>query len=459
MAIKLVVFDLDGVLIESKQTHFDALNLALGDEYAITMEEHLSTYDGLPTRTKLNMLSERKGLPTDRHAEIARAKGKHTIELLKQKVVPRQDFIDMCRELKDRGYTLACASNAVRDTVKMSLLQLGIIEYFDFWYSNEDVHKPKPHFEMYFQTMLKANAKPSETLIIEDSHIGRQAVLDAGANLLAVADSYDVSLSRVLDAIEQYNEQPKQRIPWKSNTMNVLIPMAGAGSRFAEQGYTFPKPLIEVGNKPMIQVVVDNLNIDANYIFIVQSEHYEKYNLETVLNMIKPGCTIVQVDGVTEGAACTTLLAREFIDNDQPLIIANSDQFVEWNSNEVLYAFSTEGVDGGILCFDSTHPKWSYAKLDGDGFVSEVAEKQPISTNATVGIYYWARGSLYVSCADTMIAKDIRVNNEFYVCPVFNEAIEQGSKIRIKHIADDGMWGLGTPEDLNHFLSNYTGSY
>ena len=239
--------------------------------------------------------------------------------------------------------------------------------------------------------------------------------------------------------------------------MNVLIPMAGAGSRFAEQGYTFPKPLIEVGNKPMIQVVVDNLNIDAHFIFIVQKEHYQKYNLETVLNMVAPGCTIVQTEGITEGAACTTLLAKEYINNEEPLIIANSDQFVEWNSNEVLYAFTTEGVDGGILCFNSTHPKWSYAKLDDDGFVSEVAEKQPISTNATVGIYYWSRGSLYVASAERMIEKDIRTNNEFYVCPVYNELIERGGKVRIKNI--ERMWGVGTPEDLQNFLQNYQGAY
>jgi HAD superfamily hydrolase (TIGR01509 family) len=456
--IKLVVFDLDGVLIDSKQIHYEALNRALGDEYAISIEEHLANYDGLPTRSKLNMLSERKGLPTDRHASIARTKQKATVDILKETVEPRDDFTDMCRELKDRGYTLACASNAVRDTVKMSLLKLNLIEYFDFWYSNEDVEKPKPHFEMYFKCMLKANCKPSETLIIEDSHIGRQAVIDSGAHLLAVEDTKDIWLSKILDAIEEH-EEPKRNIPWKSKTMNVLIPMAGAGSRFAEQGYTFPKPLIEVGNKPMIQVVADNLNIEANYIFIVQKEHYEKYNLETVLNLVKPDCTIVQVEGVTEGAACTTLLAKEYIDNEEPLIIANSDQFVEWNSNEVLYAFSTEGVGGGILTFESSHPKWSYARTDENGWVTEVAEKKPISNNATVGIYYWSRGCDYVSCANEMVEKDIRTNNEFYVCPVFNQFIERGGKVRIKHIEPTGMWGLGTPEDLTHFLANYSGTY
>jgi dTDP-glucose pyrophosphorylase len=242
-------------------------------------------------------------------------------------------------------------------------------------------------------------------------------------------------------------------IPWRDKKMNVLIPMAGAGSRFAQAGYTFPKPLIEVNGKPMIQVVVENLNVDAHFIYLVQKEHYEKYNLKQLLNLITPDCDIVQVDGVTDGAARTTLLAKELIDNDEPLLMANSDQFVEWNSNEVLYAFTADEVDGGIVTFKATHPKWSFAKIGEDGFVSEVAEKNPISDNATVGIYYWKKGSDYVKYAEQMITKDIRTNGEFYTCPSFNEAISDGKKIRNKSI--EKMWGLGTPEDLNYFLENH----
>lgn len=234
--------------------------------------------------------------------------------------------------------------------------------------------------------------------------------------------------------------------------MNVLIPMAGAGSRFEAAGYTFPKPLIEINGKPMIQVVTDNLNIDAHHIYICQQEHYDKYNLASVLNLISPGCDIVLVDGITEGAACTTLLAKALIDNDEPLVLANSDQFVDWDSNEFLYACGDENIDGGILAFESVHPKWSYAKLDDDGFVTEVAEKKPISNKATVGIYYWQRGSDYVKYAEQMIQNDVRVNNEFYVCPVFNEAIADGKKIKTFQV--DKMWGLGTPEDLEIFLSD-----
>jgi dTDP-glucose pyrophosphorylase len=163
----------------------------------------------------------------------------------------------------------------------------------------------------------------------------------------------------------------------------------------------------------------------------------------------------VQVDGLTEGAACTTLLAEEYIDNDEPLLMANSDQYVDWDSNEFMYSMVGDGVDAGILSFSSIHPKWSYAKLDEYGFVSEVAEKKPISDIATVGIYYWAKGSDYVKYAKQMIEKDVRVNNEFYVCPVFNEAILDKKKIKVYNIGENSMWGIGTPEDLKHFLENY----
>ena len=455
--IKTIIFDLDGVLIESKEIHYKALNAALPANYRITYEEHLSTYDGLPTKKKLDMLTLEKDLPLDLHMEIASEKARQTMNILFDSIKPRMEFTKIFMALKNAGYKIALASNAVKSTVETALDCLELRKYFDVIYSNQDVDKPKPHFEMYFKIMLDLNSKPGETLILEDSHIGRQAVMDAGCHLLPVIDSYDVKLEKIEAKLAELNKQIIVRVPWRSSKMNVLIPMAGAGSRFAEAGYTFPKPLIEVGNKPMIQVVTDNLNIEAHHIFIVQKEHYQKYNLETVLKLIKPNCSIVQVEGVTEGAACTTLLAKKLINNDNPLVIANSDQFVEWNANEVMYAFSTEGIDGGILTFQSTHPKWSYAKKNDSGFVSEVAEKKPISTNATVGIYYYKKGSDYVKCAEEMIEKDIRTNNEFYVCPVYNQLIEKGGKVRTKDIRK--MWGLGTPEDLNNFMNNYNGSY
>jgi len=190
------------------------------------------------------------------------------------------------------------------------------------------------------------------------------------------------------------------------------------------------------------------------YIYIIQKEHRQKYNLDTLLKLITPKCSIVEVDGITEGAACTTLIAKELIDNDVPLLIANSDQFIEWDSSEFFYKMIEQKADGGMLTFKSTHPKWSFAKVDESNNITEVAEKNPISDIASVGIYYWQKGSDYVKYAEQMIEKNIRVNNEFYICPVFNEAICGGKTIKIHNI--EKMWGLGTPEDLEYFIKNYT---
>ena len=455
---KLVIFDLDGVLIDSKDYHYDALNEALGEQYAITREEHVSTYDGLPTTAKLELLSKNKGLPADRYEEIWRAKQENTLHIFKTKVDKDYELMGYFQQLVDEGYKVAVASNSIRNTVKIILLRLGLLEFVDIYVSNEDVVRNKPFPSMYWKCMMALGALPDDTVILEDSHIGRQGALDSKCHLVPIENRSDLNQAKV-DRIKRILQSEKQKVAWESKTMNVLIPMAGRGSRFATQGYTFPKPLIDVKGKPMIQVVTENLNIKANYTFIVQKEHYEKYSLQHLLNLIAPNCNIVQVDGITEGAACTTLLAKEFIDNDEPLLMANSDQFVEWDSNETLYAFSNGNCDGGIITFPATHPKWSYAKLGEDGYVSEVAEKKPISEHATVGIYWWAKGSDYVKYAEQMIEKDIRVNNEYYVCPVFNEAIGDGKKVRIKEIDKEGMWGIGTPEDLNYFLEHYHGEF
>jgi HAD superfamily hydrolase (TIGR01509 family) len=453
---KLIIFDLDGVLIESRELHYQSLNDALKSidpKYIISRDEHLSIYDGLNTTRKLHLLSESKQLPTEYHDMVWQRKQLATFDLIKKFTVDNK-LVDIFSKLKVAGYLIAVASNSIRETVKLSLLKIGVIEYVDYYVSNQDVVHPKPYPEMYWQCMTALKALPKDTLIIEDSHIGRQAAIDSGAVLLAVENTYDVTWEKINSKLQHMNSHmTSTTIPWKDSRLNVLVPMAGAGSRFAQQGYTFPKPLIEVNGKPMIQVVVENLNIEAHYIFIVQQDHYEKYNLKYLLNLIAPGCDIVQVNGITEGAACSTLLAKDYINNDNPLVMANSDQYVEWNSNECMYSFSADEIDGGIVTFEATHPKWSYALVGDDGFVKEVAEKKVISNAATVGIYYWKKGSDYVKYAKEMIDKNIRVNNEFYVCPVFNQAIEDNKKIKIKRV--NRMWGIGTPEDLDNFLKNH----
>tara|TARA_B000000565_G_scaffold206175_1_gene159570 strand:+ start:147 stop:1517 length:1371 start_codon:yes stop_codon:yes gene_type:complete len=452
--IKLIIFDLDGVLVDARELHYQALNRALTSidkKYEIPRDEHLSTYDGLSTTKKLNLLTKNKNLPNNLHDKIWQLKQRMTLKIIDGFSIDER-IKGILRSLKSEGFVIACATNSIRETAKLQLIRKGFFEHIDFMYSNQDVNHPKPNSEIYLRCMIKAGVNPNETLIVEDSHIGRKGAISSGGSLCGVKDTDDVTYEKIKRYIDESTQEIKPK--WQGGKMNVLIPMAGRGSRFETQGYTFPKPLIDVNDKPMIQIVTENLNIDAKYIFIVQKEHYEKYNLKHLLGLItKNNCEIVQVDGITEGAACTTLLAKEFIDNDEPLVIANSDQFVEWDSNEFMYSMIADNVDGGIVTFKGTHPKWSFAKLGQDGFVSEVAEKKPISNIATVGIYYWLKGSDYVKYTEQMIEKDIRTNNEFYVCPVFNEAIKDDKKIKVFEI--EKMWGLGTPEDLKRYLDDF----
>jgi HAD superfamily hydrolase (TIGR01509 family) len=451
---KLIIFDLDGVLVDAKQIHFETLNQALweiaqSNKYVISEAEHLSTYDGLKTNQKLELLTQNKGLHPNTYETVWNKKQQLTIEAI-SKLQPNTQLIVMFDMLRRDGYKLACASNSIRRSVLVMLSKIGVIEHMDLILSNEDVKNSKPHPEMYWKAMSMMSVLPEETLIVEDSPHGLLAASRSRANVLRVDNPSDLVYSKIINKIK---ENKGMSIPkWQGGKLNVLIPMAGAGSRFQQAGYTFPKPLIEVNGKPMIQVVVDNLNVDANFIFVVQKDHREKYNLDTLLNLITPNCKIVEVNGLTEGAACTTLLAKEYIDNDAPLLMANSDQFLEWDSNEFMYKMIEQRVDGGIVTFTSTHPKWSFAKVNEIGDVIEVAEKNPISDIATVGVYYWSKGSDYVKYTEQMIEKNVRVNNEFYVCPVFNEAIGDSKIIRTFNI--DKMWGLGTPEDLKYYLEN-----
>lgn len=445
--IKLILFDLDGVLIDAKKIHYEALNEALG-QYAISEQEHTSRYDGRKTREKLEMLTVEKGLPVETHEDIYQNKQKITLQKILQ-LGPIKDIKDLFVKLEQDGYMIGVCTNSIRRTALVALSKIDLIEHCSIILSNEDVKNSKPHPEIYWKAMSVMSVLPEDTLIVEDSPLGLLSAARSRANYIRVANPYEINIKLIYDSLKVETMTKK----WIDKKLNVLIPMAGAGSRFAEAGYTFPKPLIEVNGKPMIQVVVENLALDANYIFVVQKEHRQKYNLDTMLNLIVPGCTIVETNGVTEGAACTTLLAKEFIDNTNPLFFANSDQFVEWDSTEFMYDMQERNCDGGMLTFKSTHPKWSFAKIDENQIVTEVAEKNPISDIATVGFYYWKCGSDYVKYAEQMINKNIRYNNEFYVCPVFNEAIEDNKKIRTFNI--EKMWGLGTPEDLNYFLENY----
>lgn len=238
--------------------------------------------------------------------------------------------------------------------------------------------------------------------------------------------------------------------------LNIVIPMAGRGSRFAEKGYKTAKPFIPIYGKMMIDVVINNLKPDEDhkFIFICLEDHIKEYDIDKKLKELAPSAVIVTVDKVTEGAACTVLLAKEYINTDEPLMIANSDQWVDININDYLHVMKSDNLDGLIMTMWADDKKWSYIRFDNDNNVIEVVEKEVVSNEATVGIYNYRKGSFFVEAAEKMIADNIRVNNEFYVAPAYNQMIEKKRKLGVYNVGKvlDGMYGLGTPEDLDIFM-------
>ena len=239
--------------------------------------------------------------------------------------------------------------------------------------------------------------------------------------------------------------------------INIVIPMAGQGSRFAKAGYEKPKPFIDVDGKPMIVRVLENLAYpDARYILIARKEHMEK-EAELVKQIEKDfNAIFIPIDKLTEGTACTVLYARQYINNDEPLLIANSDQIVDMNIADFIDDCIEKKLDGSILTFidEFKDPKWSFAKIDKNNLVTEVKEKVVISEYATVGIYLFSKGKEFVNATIDMIIENERVNGEFYTCPTYNYAINENAKIGIYNIDFKQMHGIGTPDDLNIYLDN-----
>jgi NDP-sugar pyrophosphorylase family protein len=241
------------------------------------------------------------------------------------------------------------------------------------------------------------------------------------------------------------------------SALNLVIPMAGAGKKFQEAGYTFPKPLIDIKGKTMIELVVHNLKpkFDHTFVFICHRDAYEKYDLHNILKRATDNkFEVVPVIGQTQGAACAVLCGINHINNNSELIIANSDQIVDFDINHFIATARAKDCDGLIVTFEASHPKWSYARADKNGKVFETAEKKVISNNATAGIYYFKKGSDFVRAAQGMIHKDIKHNNEFYVCPSYNELIIEGKQIYLYPVSGQKMQSLGTPEDVESFIKN-----
>ena len=235
--------------------------------------------------------------------------------------------------------------------------------------------------------------------------------------------------------------------------INILIPMAGNNQFFSEAEYPFPKPLIEINDKMMIEHVVDNFSTieeEIQFIFVVNSYDCKKYHLDNIFNILtNHSCKIIRLDNITKGAACSAMMAVEYIDNAIPLIIANSDQLFDLDLNDVINSF--EKGEAGVITFESIHPRWSYVRLNEKNEVVEAAEKRPISRNAIAGLYYFKKGSDFVSSASKMIKKDANIEGLYYIAPSLNEMVLDNKKINVYKAENSKYHTFYTPQKIKEY--------
>jgi dTDP-glucose pyrophosphorylase len=237
--------------------------------------------------------------------------------------------------------------------------------------------------------------------------------------------------------------------------MNILIPLAGNGSRFINRGFKTPKPLIEIIDKPMIQHSIESLNLEGNYIFIIRTQHNIDNKLTNLLQKLKPNCKIIEIDKLTQGCTDTCLYAKTYINNNKPLIITNCDQILDWDSNRFLdYLQLNTDIDGTVMTYKSTHPKNSFIKINHNGFATELVEKKVISDIALVGFHYWKCGRDFVWSAEELIKQNIRMNDEYYISITYNLLIKQNKLISTYPLNEDNetYHAIGTPDDMFKYM-------
>lgn len=443
---KLVAFDLDGVLVDTRETHVLALETALATHGFSVSRDALWELDGLSTRQRLDSLSQRGSFPADPWLKdlIDSEKARITDRIIAENGVRSLFNEDVLESLFSELWALGCrmcvVSNARRSTVELCVNGLGTpSKYIDFVIAGDEVFERKPSPWPYLKACREYHLHPSECLAVEDSPRGRAAARAAGCRLFPFETTS--TPGEVLELCRS------GRYP-----TTVVVPMAGRGERFARAGYEKPKPLIDVGGKPMVERVLDTLPKEANFVFLVPTPAVpeERSELELVLASIKPNSITLRVNGVTEGAACTVLLAEPEVRRGERLLVANCDQLVDVDWDTVMSMTCRD--DGFVLTFDGSGPKWSYAIEDctRPGYAFSFIEKRQVGRHATCGVYSVTDSGLMFDAIRNMVRADDRTNGEFYLCPALNY-VSSCVAASIRMIPTT-MVGLGTPEDLESYL-------
>ncbi|MES2823703.1 MAG: glycosyltransferase family 2 protein [Pseudomonadota bacterium] len=244
--------------------------------------------------------------------------------------------------------------------------------------------------------------------------------------------------------------------------LTIIVPMAGNSVFFPDSQYRFPKIFQEILGRPMIQVVIENLmqiKGDKRFVFIINDIDAKKFRLDNVLKMLTDNnCDIVYQSAPTKGAVCSLLLGVKYLNADGPVIISNADQIIDHDYNKIISFFNQPDIDGGVVCFDSVHPQWSYARVAGDNLLLETAEKEPISRYAIAGLYYFSKGRDFVESAMQSIMKDRSHEGVYYTSLVLNEMILKRKKLMTYCIEKNEYRSFYSPEKIQEYEQRSKGT-
>jgi HAD superfamily hydrolase (TIGR01509 family) len=461
--VQLVVFDLDGVLVDSRDLHYEALNAAIeaeaGTQYVITRAEHESIYDGLSTNQKLRLMSLTKELPLEAHARIWQRKQELTDVLVRQQLAPVAHVTQLLQQLKRCGYPVAVASNCIRSSVRNILDSIGLLPYIDACFSNEDVAHAKPEPDIYIKACASFGLQPHQALVVEDSTKGFEAALRAGCHLLKVDGTASVTAAAVFRRLQEVDAAP---VP-----ITVVIPLAGNSPQAWLDGpesapAELPLFLTDVRGRPALEWAVRSIKsarFPMRFVFVVKDAQAAALKLESMCvkaTGYEP-TTVVRARAETLGALKTVLQARQLLAPGAPLLIFDGSHIVDWRAGGCVDDVLCSRADGAVTVCSSSDPRWSYVRMQSNSnAVLEVHEKIAVSNSACSGLYFWRRAADFLEAADAVVAADTRTRGLFFLAPTFNHTIRGGAAVEAVPIAQ--TWSLRTASEVSffaeHFFSN-----
>lgn len=235
--------------------------------------------------------------------------------------------------------------------------------------------------------------------------------------------------------------------------LKIIIPIAGPSDLFLNAGYIYPKPLIEINGKTMIEMVIDSIKLsksDTSFIFVIKEEDAIKFHLDNTLRLLSPKCEILLLKKETKGGLCSVLMAIDKISKNDELIILNGDQVIMEDYNLLQNYWLKENADAGLLTFKSVHPRWSYARVE-EGKVVQTAEKNPISNSAIAGYYYFKNAGVFFDCAFQSIFNDVQLEGKYYISPVLNEYVLRNKKVLSISIKNENYHSFYSPQMIQEY--------